>query len=251
MRSKIIILLALLTMLLGTAVYGQTATFAAPTTGQEPPLRDSEPLDAVIADLERYIPEYMREEHSIDANKCALETARSGFDQENIQFVQMGAGRLAFANEYFGTVSMSGSLHHLAADGDATIVSHWNATEAYSRIFVIYWLHRIPHTEEPVLYHPNSQGEPQPLGIFATRAPIRPNPIGLALVELVKREGNILWVKSLDAFDGTPVLDIKPYPDWERGRFIVVTDFRVPEWLTRIIEGRGNTLRFWRSRSPR
>ena len=108
--------------------------------------------------------------------------------------------------------------------------------EGFSHIFVIYWLHEVLDAEEPVLHHPSSQGEAQLLGIFATRAPIRPNPIGLTLVELVKREENTLWVKGLDAYDGTPVLDIKPYPDWERGRLIVVTDFRVPEWLTRIVE---------------
>jgi len=107
--------------------------------------------------------------------------------------------------------------------------------EDFSHILVVYWLHRILDTEEPVLHHPSSQAESRPLGIFATRAPIRPNPIGLTLVELVRREENILWVKGLDAFDGTPILDIKPYPDWEQGRFIVVTDFRVPKWLTKIV----------------
>jgi tRNA (Thr-GGU) A37 N-methylase len=55
------------------------------------------------------------------------------------------------------------------------------------------------------------------------------------LVELVKRRENVLWVRGLDAYEGTPVLDIKPYPDWEH-ELIVVTDFTVPEWLKRIIE---------------
>jgi tRNA (Thr-GGU) A37 N-methylase len=41
-------------------------------------------------------------------------------------------------------------------------------------------------------------------------------------------------VRGLDAIDGTPVLDIKPYPDWEEGLWIVVTDFRAPEWLREI-----------------
>jgi len=95
---------------------------------------------------------------------------------------------------------------------------------------VIFWLDRVARSDEPVLRHPNG------LGIFAARSPIRPNPIGLTLVELVKREENVLWVRGLDAYDGTPVLDIKPYPDWEQGRLIVVTDFRVPEWLTRLME---------------
>jgi tRNA-Thr(GGU) m(6)t(6)A37 methyltransferase TsaA len=105
----------------------------------------------------------------------------------------------------------------------------------FSHVFVIYWLHQVVHAEEPVLHHPGRLGQAQPVGILATRAPIHPNPIGLTLVEIVRREGNTLWVKGLDAHDGTPVLDIKPYPDWERGRLIVVTDFRIPEWLRRIV----------------
>jgi tRNA (Thr-GGU) A37 N-methylase len=48
-------------------------------------------------------------------------------------------------------------------------------------------------------------------GLFATRAPSRPNPIGLSLVRLVGREGNRLQVEGLDILDGTPLLDIKPY----------------------------------------
>ena len=105
----------------------------------------------------------------------------------------------------------------------------------FSHVFVIYWLHQVVCAEGPVLHHPGSLGDAQPVGILATRAPIHPNPIGLTLVELVKREGNTLWVKGLDAYDGTPVLDIKPYPDWERGRLVVVTDFRIPEWLRGIV----------------
>ena len=48
-------------------------------------------------------------------------------------------------------------------------------------------------------------------GVFASRSPFRPNGIGLTIVELLKVEGNVLHVKGLDAIDGTPVLDIKPY----------------------------------------
>jgi tRNA (Thr-GGU) A37 N-methylase len=53
------------------------------------------------------------------------------------------------------------------------------------------------------------------LGVFALESPTRPNPIGLTLVSLVKREGRRLFVTGLDYFDGTPVIDIKPYqPDY-------------------------------------
>ena len=48
-------------------------------------------------------------------------------------------------------------------------------------------------------------------GVFATRAPCRPNSIGLSIVELVRREGNMLHLDGVDILDGTPLLDIKPY----------------------------------------
>jgi tRNA-Thr(GGU) m(6)t(6)A37 methyltransferase TsaA len=53
-------------------------------------------------------------------------------------------------------------------------------------------------------------GAPE-VGVFASRSPSRPNPIGLSVAERVKIEGNILWVKGLDAFEGSPIIDIKPY----------------------------------------
>ena len=87
-------------------------------------------------------------------------------------------------------------------------------------------MHKISRTEGK-LVHPRGRAELPPVGIFATRTPIHPNPIGLTLVELVKREENVLCVRGLDAFDGTPVLDIKPYGcPWD-----VVVNFRAPKWF--------------------
>ncbi|MBU0579824.1 MAG: SAM-dependent methyltransferase, partial [Candidatus Margulisbacteria bacterium] len=51
----------------------------------------------------------------------------------------------------------------------------------------------------------------KPRGVFATRAPNRPNSIGLSIVKLIKIEKNILYIENIDAVDGTPLLDIKPY----------------------------------------
>ena len=103
--------------------------------------------------------------------------------------------------------------------------------EEWSHIYVLFWMERTPGREEPILQH-----EKDGVGILAARSPIHPNPIGLTLVELVRREGNVLWVRGLDAYDGTPVLDVKPYPDWEKGQLIVVTDFEIPGWLKGILE---------------
>jgi tRNA-Thr(GGU) m(6)t(6)A37 methyltransferase TsaA len=99
--------------------------------------------------------------------------------------------------------------------------------EDFSHIFVIFWLHKMPKAKRPLLHiHPRGRPELPLVGIFATRTPNRPNPIALTLVELVKREQNILWVKGLDALDQTPIIDIKPsdYNDTARN---VMT----PGWL--------------------
>lgn len=101
--------------------------------------------------------------------------------------------------------------------------------EDFSHIYIIFWLDKIKDSN--YLHHPGKTQGSKSLGIFATRAPIRPNPIGLTLVELIKRIENVIWVKGLDAYDGTPVLDIKPYPDWEHGKCIIVDDFKVPKWI--------------------
>jgi len=79
--------------------------------------------------------------------------------------------------------------------------------EGFSHIYLIYHMHRAGTTKlvvQPFL-------DDADRGIFATRAPCRPNPIGLSVVELVRRERNVLYVDGLDVLDGTPLLDIKPY----------------------------------------
>jgi len=118
---------------------------------------------------------------------------------------------------------------------ESKIIINKNLTKAldglddFSHIYVIFWMDRVKNTT--YLHHPSKKKNLKPVGIFATRAPIHPNPIGLTLVELIKHERNILWVKGLDAYDKTPVLDIKPYPDWEHGRCIIIDDYRIPKWL--------------------
>lgn len=79
--------------------------------------------------------------------------------------------------------------------------------EGFSHIIIIFWLHKshgfrlmVKTPWDDVLH-----------GLFATRSPNRPCPIGLTVAELIARQNNILEVKGLDAIDGTPLLDIKPY----------------------------------------
>ena len=82
----------------------------------------------------------------------------------------------------------------------------------FSHIYLIYHFHRIGGSKLSVTPFLDTQ----PRGLFATRAPCRPNPIGLSLVQLEHVEGNQLHIAALDILDGTPLLDIKPYiPEFE------------------------------------
>src|SRR6516225_4027477 len=79
--------------------------------------------------------------------------------------------------------------------------------EGFSHLFVIWEFDRSEGFQ--LLGTPPSDNRPH--GVFATRSPRRPNPIGLTVVELLRREGTILYVRGVDMLDGTPILDIKPY----------------------------------------
>jgi tRNA-Thr(GGU) m(6)t(6)A37 methyltransferase TsaA len=79
--------------------------------------------------------------------------------------------------------------------------------EGFSHIILVCHLHRSkPHRLKVVPYLDTVRR-----GVFATRAPSRPNPIGLSVVRLLGIDGNVLEVEGLDLLDGTPVLDVKPY----------------------------------------
>ena len=77
----------------------------------------------------------------------------------------------------------------------------------FSHLHIFYWLHK----SEGYSLIVNTPWDTKPHGLFTTRSPHRPNPIGYSVVELIEKKGNILKIKGLDAIEGTPVIDIKPY----------------------------------------
>ena len=79
--------------------------------------------------------------------------------------------------------------------------------EGFSHIILLYYFHLAKPCSLTVFPFMDSV----PHGVFATRAPSRPNPIGLSVVHLVSRKENILTIEEVDILDGTPLLDIKPY----------------------------------------
>jgi tRNA-Thr(GGU) m(6)t(6)A37 methyltransferase TsaA len=111
--------------------------------------------------------------------------------------------------------------------------------EEFSHIIVIFWLHKRKEESPPLKIHPEQREDMPLVGVLATRAPVRPNPIGLTVVPLLERRGNILVVRGLDAYDGTPVLDIKPYlPKGDH-----IPEAKIPEWLRRLWESGGDPKR--------
>lgn len=79
--------------------------------------------------------------------------------------------------------------------------------EGFSHLILLYHFHRtgvLRLTVTPFL-------DPEPHGVFSTRAPSRPNPIGLSIVELIGIRGSRLEIRNIDVLDGTPLIDIKPY----------------------------------------
>lgn len=79
--------------------------------------------------------------------------------------------------------------------------------EGFSHLYVIWLFHKSDGFQ--LIGTPPSDNRPH--GVFATRSPRRPNPIGLTVVRLLSREGRMLKVSGIDMLDGTPILDIKPY----------------------------------------
>ena len=79
--------------------------------------------------------------------------------------------------------------------------------EGFSHITIVYYF----HLSEDYSLHVKPFLGPELRGVFATRSPRRPNRIGISIVKLLERKGNVLKIKGMDTVDGTPLLDIKPY----------------------------------------
>lgn len=102
-----------------------------------------------------------------------------------------------------------GAEHH--TEGELALLPEFEGgltdIEGFSHLYVLwvfdqvdgYDLHSMPPTDD------------RPHGVFSTRSPRRPNPIGLTVVQLIRRDGARLFVRGVDMLDGTPILDIKPY----------------------------------------
>ena len=112
--------------------------------------------------------------------------------------------------------------------------------DTISHAFVLWWIHESDTSEarnvrKTIPRVINSFFPPQEMGTFATRSPRRPNPLGLTLVKIIKVTEHQVFVDHIDAFDGTPVLDIKPYlPNGDR----VDEGVFLPQWFQHLLNSR-------------
>jgi len=113
------------------------------------------------------------------------------------------------------------------------LVEALDGIDGFSHIVIIFYLHKVDEDRRSLLkVHPENKEELPLVGVFATRSPVRPNPIGVTVVKLLERRGNVLKVLGLDAYNTTPVLDIKPY--LRRGDLI--EEATMPDWLLHLWE---------------
>ncbi|MFC2009616.1 tRNA (N6-threonylcarbamoyladenosine(37)-N6)-methyltransferase TrmO [Chloroflexota bacterium] len=102
--------------------------------------------------------------------------------------------------------------------------------EQFSHIIVVFWMHKDPSEKRvPTKVHPRGRYDLPLVGLFSTRSPHRPNSIGISAVRLLERKGNVLKVEGLDAIDGTPIIDIKPYLPGD-----CVPDTAFPQWVAKL-----------------
>ena len=118
---------------------------------------------------------------------------------------------------------------------EIVIFKNWedllDGIEGFSHILVLYWPHLIdPERRDLKKVHPMGRKDLPKQGIYATCSPARPNPVLVSAVRLVERRNNLLRVQGLEAVDGSPIVDIKPY----NKNYYGVADATVPEWMEQI-----------------
>jgi tRNA (adenine37-N6)-methyltransferase len=125
----------------------------------------------------------------------------------------------------------NGAISEIIIDIDR--IGVLDGIEEYSHLMVLYWGHKVPEESRSLTrVHPMGRDDIPEVGIFSTCSPARPNPVLMTAVRLLARRGNVLEVAGLDAVDGSPVIDIKPYvPEQFPGE-----DVRVPTWMARLMQ---------------
>jgi tRNA-Thr(GGU) m(6)t(6)A37 methyltransferase TsaA len=109
------------------------------------------------------------------------------------------------------------------------LASALDPIEGFSHVIVVFDLDRVPESARSLRVHVGNEDVPPERGVLATRSQLRPNAIGVSVAAVVHRRQGVLRVRGLDALNGSPVLDIKPYlPEYDS-----VPEATLPSWAVR------------------
>jgi tRNA-Thr(GGU) m(6)t(6)A37 methyltransferase TsaA len=140
----------------------------------------------------------------------------------------VSSARTDLCDDHWGAVESTITIDSPELSDDALLELH-----TFSHIEVVYHLHRVPLQEiERGARHPRGRADWPNVGILAQRAKARPNLIGVSRCQLLSVDGRTLRVRGLDAVDGSPVLDIKPY----LAQFGPIGEVRQPAWSHELMQ---------------
>ena len=140
-----------------------------------------------------------------------------------------GSGDLEWRPRMSGARERREIISELVIDDD--LVGIMDGVEDFSHLLVLYWAHHVDKGGRSIAKaHPMGRKDLPLVGIFATCSPARPNPVCAMVVRLLERKGNVLKVQGLDAIDGSPLIDIKPY----NPGYYAAEDVKVADWMAQI-----------------
>ncbi len=102
--------------------------------------------------------------------------------------------------------------------------------DGFSHIIVCYWFHKndLPDQRQILQVHPRRQKHNPLTGVFATCSSVRPNLIAISISKIISVEDTVIRIDDIDAFDRTPVIDVKPYIPYMHSK---TDEIKVPEWI--------------------
>lgn len=139
------------------------------------------------------------------------------------------SGDLEWRPRMAGAGDSRGVISELIIDGDLAGIT--DGIDDFSHLLVLYWAHLVDEDGCSIIRaHPMGRKDLPLVGIYATCSPARPNPVCAMVVRLLGRKGNVLKVQGLDAIDGSPLIDIKPY----NPSYYATENVKVADWMAQL-----------------
>jgi tRNA-Thr(GGU) m(6)t(6)A37 methyltransferase TsaA len=144
------------------------------------------------------------------------------------------SGDLNWENEDHPPSHPTANISEIVIDPDYAGIL--DGIEDFSHLLVLYWAHQVDAEGRTLTkVHPMGRKDLPLVGVFATCSPARPNPVLVIAVRLLERDGYTLRVEGLDAVDGSPVVDIKPYLP----SYYSIADAKLSGWMNQLVEEMG------------